>query len=96
METVEYKNISFTVQDVGGQDKICPLWRHYFVVDLNEFPKHGRNSSTKMLNENELQDALLLVFANKQDLLMVMNTVDITDKLGLHGYILETASTHQS
>ena len=49
-----------------------------------------------MLNENELQDALLLVFANKQDLLMVMNTVDITDKLGLHGYILETASTHQS
>ena len=58
-----------------------------FVVDLNEFPKHGRNSSTKMLNEDELQDALLLVFANKQDLLMVMNTVDITDKLGLHGYI---------
>jgi hypothetical protein len=51
-----------------------------------------------MLNEDELQDALLLVFANKQDLLMVMNTVDITDnlKIGLHGYILETASTHQS
>ena len=31
METVEYKNISFTVWDVGGQDKIRPLWRHYFV-----------------------------------------------------------------
>lgn len=30
METVEYKNISFTVWDVGGQDKIRPLWRHYF------------------------------------------------------------------
>ena len=40
-----------------------------------------------MLNEDELQYALLLVFANKHDLLMVMNTVDITDnlKLGLHG-----------
>lgn len=31
METVEYKNIRFTVWDVGGQDKIRPLWRHYFV-----------------------------------------------------------------
>lgn len=23
METVEYKNVSFTVWDVGGQDKVC-------------------------------------------------------------------------
>jgi len=30
VEIVEYKNISFTVWDVGGQDKIRPLWRHYF------------------------------------------------------------------
>ena len=30
VETVEYKTISFTVWDVGGQDKIRPLWRHYF------------------------------------------------------------------
>lgn len=31
VETVEYKNISFTVWDVGGQDKIRPLWRHCIV-----------------------------------------------------------------
>merc|ERR1712149_70790 len=30
VETVEYKNISFTVWDVGGRDKIRPLWRHYY------------------------------------------------------------------
>merc|ERR1711988_815542 len=30
VETVEYKNISFTVWDVGGQDKIRPLSRHSF------------------------------------------------------------------
>ena len=44
VETVEYKNISFTVWDVGGQDKIRPLWRHYyqntqgliFVVDSSD------------------------------------------------------------
>ena len=35
VETVEYKNICFTVWDVGGQDKIRPLWRHYFQVIYN-------------------------------------------------------------
>lgn len=30
VETVEYKNISFTVWDVGGQTIIRPLWRHYY------------------------------------------------------------------
>ncbi len=30
VETVQYKKIEFTVWDVGGQDKIRPLWRHYF------------------------------------------------------------------
>lgn len=37
-----------------------------------------------MLNEDELRDALLLVFANKQDLPNAMNPAEITDKLGLH------------
>lgn len=38
VETVEYKNISFTVWDVGGQDKIRPLWRHYFQnTQVNEY-----------------------------------------------------------
>ncbi len=44
METVDYKNVNFTVWDVGGRDKIRPLWRHYmqatqaliFVVDSND------------------------------------------------------------
>merc|ERR1711972_350429 len=30
VETVGHKNISFTVWDVGGQDKFRPLWRHYY------------------------------------------------------------------
>lgn len=25
-----YKKTRFNVWDVGGQDKIRPLWRHYF------------------------------------------------------------------
>lgn len=30
VEKVQYKNIVFTVWDVGGQEKLRPLWRHYF------------------------------------------------------------------
>lgn len=34
--------------------------------------------------QEELRDAVLLVFANKQDLPNAMNAAEITDKLGLH------------
>merc|ERR1712167_478908 len=94
VETVEYKNISFTWGDVGGQDKIRPLWRHYyqntqgviFVVDSNDRDRVGeaRDELHRMLNEDELREAQLLVFANKQDLPNAMNAAEITDKLGLH------------
>ena len=30
VEKVQYKNVLFTVWDVGGQEKLRPLWRHYF------------------------------------------------------------------
>ena len=45
VETVEYKNISFTVWDVGGQDKIRPLWRHCefilrYSTKFSEFQAH--------------------------------------------------------
>lgn len=36
-----------------------------------------------MLQEDELRDAVLLVFANKQDLPNAMAVSDLTDKLGL-------------
>merc|ERR1711920_849621 len=82
VETVEYKNISFTVWDVGGQDKIRPLWRHYyqgtqgliFVVDSNDRDR----------SEDAMRDAILLVFANKQDLPNAMPAAEVTEKLGLH------------
>ena len=94
VETVEYKNISFTVWDVGGQDKIRLLWRHYyqntqgliFVVDSNDRDRidDAREELHKMLSEEELREAVLLVFANKQDLPGAMTTPEVTDKLGLH------------
>ncbi|KAK8968363.1 ADP-ribosylation factor 2 [Platanthera guangdongensis] len=94
VETVDYKNVSFTVWDVGGQDKIRPLWRHYFqnthglvfVLDSNDKERimEARDELHRMLSEDELQGATLLVFANKQDLPNAMTISDITNKLGLH------------
>eukprot|EP00435_Cladocopium_sp_Y103_P039580 s2267_g10.t1 len=86
VETVEYKNLSFTVWDVGGQDKIRPLWRHYYqgtngliyVVDSNDRDRieDAREELNKMLNEDEMRDAVLLVFANKQDLPQAMTAAE--------------------
>ena len=36
-----------------------------------------------MLSSEELQDAVLLVYANKQDLPDAMSTPEVVDKLGL-------------
>nr|AAI55167.1 Zgc:101030 protein [Danio rerio] len=94
VETVEYKNISFTVCDVGGQDKIGPLRRHHyfqniqgliFVVDSNDHERaqEAAEELQKMLQEDELRDAVLLIFANKQDLPNAMPISELTDKLGL-------------
>ncbi len=111
VETVDYKNISFTVWDVGGQHKIRPLWRHYyqntqaliFVVDSNDRSaqrvSEAREELHRMLSEDELRDALLLVFANKQDLPNAMTAAEMTEKLGLHDlknrnwYIQATCAT---
>ncbi|XP_056660256.1 ADP-ribosylation factor 4 isoform X1 [Monodelphis domestica] len=102
VETVEYKNICFTVWDVGGQDKIRPLWRHYFqntqglifVVDSNDRERiqEGAEELQKMLQEDELRDAVLLLFANKQDLPNAMAISEMTDKLGLQSLRNRTVS----
>lgn len=78
MEKVRYKNVEFDIWDVGGQDKIRPLWRHYysgtqaiiFVVDSNDRDRmeDARKELKRVMDEGEVKEALLLVFANKQDL----------------------------
>lgn len=112
VETVEYKNINFTVWDVGGQDKIIALWRVYFhntqglifVVDSSDRERidKARAELEKMLGEDELRDAVIVVFANKQELPNAMTAAELTDKLGLHSlrqrtwYIQGTCATNGS
>ena len=94
VETLEHKNVTFTVWDIGGKDKIRPLWRHYYqntqavivVVDSNDRDRIGeaRDELHRMISEDELCKASVLVFANKQDLPNAMGVAELTDKLGLH------------
>merc|ERR1712118_206051 len=94
VETVEYKNISFNVWDIGGQDKIRKLWRYYyantqgliFVIDSNDRDRieDARLELAQMLAEDEMRDAVVLIFANKQDLPNSMTAAEVTEKLGLH------------
>lgn len=102
VEQVEYKNINFTsksvtdqprlifviVWDVGGQERIRPLWRHYFngvdglifVVDSNDTERltEAKDELQKLIKEPELENAALLVLANKQDLPGAVSVSHIT------------------
>jgi len=44
----------------------------------------AREELDKMLGEDEMRDAVVLVFANKQDLPNSMPAAEVTAKLGLH------------
>ena len=94
VETVQYKSLEMNIWDVGGQDKIRPLWRHYytgasgviFVVDAND--KHrcelAREELYKLCAEPEMANAAVLVYANKQDLPGAMTTSEVVDAMDLH------------
>ena len=94
VETVKPgKNVSFTVWDVGGQDKIRPLWRHYFVgteglvfvvdsADKSRFHE-ARDELNWILDSDEMVGVPLVILANKQDMPNACNPSEVAEKLGL-------------
>ncbi|KAK9783699.1 putative ADP-ribosylation factor 6 [Seiridium cardinale] len=134
VETVTYKNVKFNVWDVGGQDKIRPLWRHYFsgeaaergerlkqllpsspgeticdmweeihivgqsldqnpctqglifVIDSSDRARieEAKQELHRIINDREMKDSLLLVFANKQDIRDAMKPQEVTEALQLN------------
>ncbi|CAL6081444.1 ADP-ribosylation_factor [Hexamita inflata] len=92
-EIIEYKNIKFNIWDVGGKSI---FWTQYyqnidaiiFVVDSTDTCRiqDARNELQKLMNEDQLKDTTLLVFANKQDLPQAMLLPDIIEKLELNGF----------
>lgn len=93
VETLTYKNLKLNVWDLGGQTSIRPYWRCYyadtaaviFVVDSTD--KDRMSTASKelhlMLQEEELQDAALLVFANKQDQPGALSASEVSKELNL-------------
>ena len=77
VESVTYRNLNLNVWDLGGQTSIRPYWRCYyantaaviFVIDSTDIERlqTAAEELSGMLSEEELRDAALLVFANKQD-----------------------------
>ncbi|XP_064399723.1 ADP-ribosylation factor-like protein 1 [Halichondria panicea] len=93
VETVTYKNLKFQVWDLGGQTSIRPYWRCYYantdaiiyVVDSADRDRLAISKSelVSMLEEDELKTAMLMVFANKQDIEGAMTPSEISTALGL-------------
>lgn len=93
VETIEYKNLRFNIWDIGGQPKLRPLWKHYFlntqaVVFVVDSSERGRLAEAgmelaKLVAERDLKDAALLILANKQDLERSCGVETLTSELGL-------------
>lgn len=93
VESVQYKNINFTVWDVGGQARLRKLWKHYFIgsnaiifvvdsCDVDRF-EDARGELHSMMSDPDLSKAVLLVFANKQDVPDAVPTNEIVKQLAL-------------
>lgn len=93
VETIDYKNFNFTIWDAGGQDKIRPLWKHYyqntdgliFVVDSNDRDRieEAAKELKNLLAEEDLKGCPVLVLANKQDINGALAPGEVCDKLGM-------------
>eukprot|EP00967_Tisochrysis_lutea_P090364 scaffold129256_cov30-Tisochrysis_lutea.AAC.1 len=93
VETVNYRNLAMTIWDVGGQDKIRSLWRYYyensdaliFIVDSNDPSRfaEARDEMHRVLSDDLLRNAVVLVLANKQDMPRAQPTNKVADAMCL-------------
>ncbi|XP_042061906.1 ADP-ribosylation factor-like protein 5 [Salvia splendens] len=86
--------LEFEVWDLGGQDRLRTSWATYYrgthaVIVVIDSTDRARISIMKdelfsLLPNEDLQSAVVLVYANKQDLKDAMTPAEITDALSLH------------
>lgn len=107
VEEVEYKSLKMTIWDVGGQDKIRKLWRHYYqgsdaliyVVDANDIERldEAREELFGVLDDDTLTNIPVLVLSNKSDLPGSINSAKMVEalqmsKLRSHQWFVQSAS----
>jgi len=94
IETISLSDgINLCIMDIGGQDRIRDLWKHYFdgcqaiifVVDSNDMQRfeEARQQLEVVLGEEKLKNAVLLVLANKQDITRAAPVVQVAEELRL-------------
>lgn len=95
VEEVSYKNVHFTMWDVGGQKKLRDMWRYYytntnaviFVVDSADHDRIDNDCKEELhnlMNQDELKDATFLIYANKQDFAGALNPTQLAERLQLN------------
>jgi small GTP-binding protein len=94
VEEITYGSLHLSMWDIGGQDRIRPLWRHYFagtdflifVVDSNDDARleEARAELHGLLKDEDLRNAVLLVYANKMDLPHARSISEVASRLQLH------------
>lgn len=92
-EELTYKNIKFIAWDLGGQEQLRESWSLYypstdavvFVVDSSARERFGvaKKELHSILAADELAQACILVFANKQDVRGAASPEELTMALEL-------------
>lgn len=93
MERLKLSGCNYQVWDVGGQEKLRPLWKSYtrrtdglvFVVDAAdpERLEEARLELHRVARSQDTQGVPILVLANKQDLPGAMTAIQVDKALSL-------------
>ncbi|CAJ0592053.1 unnamed protein product [Cylicocyclus nassatus] len=93
VETVKYRDVAFTIWDMGGDHKVRNIWKHYyssvkltiFVVDSSDIKglREAMQELSDLLQVPDLKGISLLILANKQDLIGSLNADEIAQELKL-------------
>ncbi|XP_078501424.1 ADP-ribosylation factor-like protein 4D [Lissotriton helveticus] len=88
------RSITFQVWDVGGQEKLRPLWKSYtrrtdgmvFVVDSSEAERmeEAKVELHKITRTSENQGVPVLILANKQDVPEALSVAEVEKLLAMH------------
>eukprot|EP01128_Nolandella_sp_AFSM9_P003076 TRINITY_DN13550_c0_g1_i1.p1 TRINITY_DN13550_c0_g1~~TRINITY_DN13550_c0_g1_i1.p1 ORF type:complete len:247 (+),score=51.27 TRINITY_DN13550_c0_g1_i1:92-742(+) len=96
VETVSFGEAEMPVWDLGGSEKSRPLWKHYFtntkviffVVDSSDQERleDAKIELDLLLEEPMLSNAVILIFANKQDKEGALHVSELVNKWHLNDH----------
>ena len=109
IQTFQYQGYHLNVWDIGGQKSLRPYWKNYFektdaiiwVVDSSDTARlcDCKDELEKLLKEERLHGATILIFANKQDLPGALSVQQIKkhlelDQVSTHSWRIQPCSAY--